>query len=202
MFFEACTTRTNWLWRHRPVGCSCGATHLSGRGCISQAPRPENKIAKKKGKKKTRCKSRNAPAFSHLWFVRFLLSRKLQSSFKPTSRSSSNPMLLQKTKTSFDSRGSATDYTSLLVRCVKVNACPSCTVFSVWGAEPFRCRRAFLPVTPNIRHSHSKHAFFFFAARKLRTNVQAHLYGQQRKSTQSVNCNKTELYNFRYLVSK
>lgn len=163
-----CTTRTHRLWRYRPVGCSCGAAHLSGRGCISGSGRKSD--CKRRRRKKTRCKCRNAPAFSHLWFPHFLFSSKLSSSFKRTSRSSGNPALSQKTKTTFYPRQSASDYTSLLVRCVKVDACPSCTGVSVRGAEPLRCTRAFLPVTPNVTHSQRKRAFL--ATRKLHTNVQ------------------------------
>lgn len=199
VFFHA-LKRADWFRRNRPVGCSCGATHLSGRGCISR----ENLIANERREKK-RCRSRNAPAFSHLWCPRFLF---LKYSFKLASRSSSIPMLSQENKKnkknpkpSYYPSESAPDYSSLLVRCVKVDACPSCTAVSVWAAEPFRCGRAnLLRGTPNITHSRCKRAFL--AARKLRTNVQAHLYGQPLKITQSVNYSKTKRHNFRYLVSK
>lgn len=199
MCFFSCTTRADWFRRYRPVGCSCGATHLSGRGCISR----ENLIANERGKK-TRCRSRNAPAFSHLWFPRFLF---LKYSFKLAARSPSIPMLSHKKnpqknpKPSYYPSESAPDYSSLLVRYVKVDACPSCTAVSVWAAEPFRCRRAnLLRGKPNITHSCCKHAFL--AARKLRTNVQAHLYGQPLKITESVNYSNKKRHNFRYLVSK
>lgn len=55
----------------------------------------------------------------------------LKYSFKLASRSSSNPMLLHKKKTSYYHRESALDYSSLLDGRVKVNACPRCTVVSV-----------------------------------------------------------------------
>lgn len=91
-FFFHALKRADWFRRYRPVGCSCGATHLSGRGCISR----ENLIANERREKKKRCRSRNAPAFSHLWFPRFLF---LKYSFKLASRSSSIPMLSQEKKT-------------------------------------------------------------------------------------------------------
>jgi len=140
MFFVACTTRTHWLCRYRPVGCSCGAgtTHLAGGGCISQAA-VENQIAKDKREKR---------GGANLCTCLFTCLLHLQSSSDAIAENQDVvlPWICSRL------------HSSLLVCWVKVNACPGRTAFSVWAAEPFRRGRAFLPVTPNNMHEHRNHA--------------------------------------------